>query len=71
MEKSDIRNEIVYKDFKQYSDKQDNCIDIAEYVIGTKGEKPDEGKKLIFSLRYEFFRENGQEALKVTGLYFK
>ena len=60
----------MYKNFKQYSDKQDNCIDIEEYVIARKGEKPDESQKLIFSLRYEFFRENGQDALKVTGLYF-
>jgi hypothetical protein len=59
----------VYSNFKQYSDKQDNCIDIEEYVIARKGEKPDESQKLIL-LRYEFFRENGQDALKVTGLYF-
>ena len=60
---------MVYKNFKQYSDKQDNCIDIEEYVIATEGEKPDEGHKLIFSLRYEFVCENGQDALKVTDLY--
>jgi hypothetical protein len=59
----------VYKNFWQYSDKQDNCIDVAEYVIARRAEKPDESKNLILSLRYEFFRENGQDSLKVTGSY--
>lgn len=59
----------MYKNFWQYSDKQDNCIDIAEYVIPRRAEKPDESRNLILSLRYEFFRENGQDSLKVTGSY--
>ena len=66
----------MYKDIKQFWDKSDmsicirgwsGCIDIAEYAIGMKGEKPDQGQP-IFSLSYQFFSKNAQHFLKVTSL---
>jgi hypothetical protein len=60
-----MKDEAVYKQFWQYSDKHNNCIDMSEYDINNKDEKPDHSSKLIFSLRYEFCCQNGQNQLKV------
>ena len=71
IERSDIRDEIVYKNFYHYWGNQDYigggswCFDIDEYVIGRKGDKPDESKNLILSLSYKCFHENNKDTLKV------
>ena len=52
VEKSDIREEVVFKKIWQYSDA--NRIDITEYKINQPHLSPEHSSKILFTVRYKF-----------------
>ena len=71
MEPSSTTNEPCYKKIVQYQDQKIHNIDIDEFKMEPNDKKPDHSSKLIVSTRYQFYKEDGEERVKVSILGYK